>query len=93
MKEKIPVNPQVLKWARTSKGLTESNVAKKLRKPVETIKEWESGQSAPTYLTLEKMAYELYKRPVAVFFFPCIPQEDLYSDTEENFDSDTEEIF
>jgi Zn-dependent peptidase ImmA (M78 family) len=76
MKEKIPVNPEVLKWARTSMGLTETAVARKLNKPVETIKEWESGLTAPTYPTLEKMAYELYKRPVAIFFFPCIPKED-----------------
>lgn len=76
MKEKIPVNPDVLKWARTTMGLTENDVADKLKKSVDTIKEWESGQAAPTYPILEKLAYELYKRPVAIFFFPCIPEED-----------------
>lgn len=76
MKEHIPVNPEVLKWARTTMGLTESAVAQKLNKPLETIKDWESGRAAPTYPTLEKMAYDLYKRPVAIFFFPSIPQED-----------------
>ena len=76
MKEQIPVNPDVLKWARTTMGLTENAVAKKLNKPIETIKDWESGRTAPTYPILERMAYELYKRPVAVFFFPCIPKED-----------------
>ncbi|MCX6580020.1 MAG: helix-turn-helix transcriptional regulator [Candidatus Aminicenantes bacterium] len=76
MKEQIPVNPEVLKWARITMGLTETAVAQKLNKPIETIKDWESGRAAPTYPTLEKMAYDLYKRPVAVFFFPSIPQED-----------------
>lgn len=76
MKEQIPVNPEVLKWARTTIGLTETAVAKKLNKPVETIKDWEAGRTAPTYPTLEKMAYDLYKRPIAVFFFPSIPHED-----------------
>ncbi len=36
---------------------------------------WESGGAAPTYSQLEKLAYSLYKRPLAVFFLPAPPQE------------------
>ena len=35
----------------------------------------ESGEASPTYVQLEKLAYDLYKRPVAVFFFPEPPKE------------------
>lgn len=76
MKEQIPVNPAVLKWARITIGLTEAVVAHKIGKSEDLIKEWESGKSAPTYPVLERLAYNIYKRPVAVFFFPLVPQEE-----------------
>jgi len=36
---------------------------------------WESGEAAPTYAQLEKLAYTVYKRPLAVFFLPAPPAE------------------
>jgi hypothetical protein len=39
------------------------------RKP-EEVEAWEAGESAPTYPQLEKLAYQIYKRPLAVFFLP-----------------------
>lgn len=75
MTETIPVNKEILVWARQSMGLTIDDVAKKLDKEKDVIISWESGLSAPTYPQLEKLAYQLYKRPVAVFFFPSIPKE------------------
>lgn len=76
MKEQIPLNPEVLKWARTSAGLNQHEVANRLKKDVETIALWESGDSAPTYVQLERLAYEIYKRPIALFFFPNPPEEE-----------------
>jgi Zn-dependent peptidase ImmA (M78 family)/transcriptional regulator with XRE-family HTH domain len=76
MKEKLPVNPQILKWARTSLGLSLEDAASRIGKSVEIINEWESGKSSPTYPQLEKLAYEIYKRPAAIFFFPEIPKEE-----------------
>jgi hypothetical protein len=35
----------------------------------------EGGISFPTYVQLERLAYEIYKRPIAVFFFPEPPDE------------------
>jgi Zn-dependent peptidase ImmA (M78 family) len=71
----IPVNNDILRWARETSGLSIADVARKLDKPIKTIENWEQGVSSPTYPQLEKLAYELYKRPAAVFFFPSIPQE------------------
>lgn len=69
------IQPAVLKWARISLGLAVRDVAAKLKRTETDIEEWESGTSAPTYSQLEKLAYEVYKRPLAVFFLPAPPQE------------------
>ncbi len=76
MKEQIPINPEVLKWARITAGLNQQEVANRLKKDVQTIALWESGDSAPTYTQLERLAYEIYKRPIALFFFPTPPEEE-----------------
>lgn len=75
MKDKLPINLEVLKWARTSIGYTIEDVAHRLKKDPSEIASWESGDGSPTYPQLESLAYELYKRPVALFFFPEVPKE------------------
>ena len=75
MKEKLPINPAILTWARESANLLEEDVALKMKKSREVIEEWEKGDSSPTYLQLETLAYKIYKRPVAIFFFPEPPEE------------------
>ena len=51
-------------------------VAKRLRAPSNVVAKWESGEERPTYSQLEKLAYGIYKRPLAVFFFPEPPEEE-----------------
>jgi transcriptional regulator with XRE-family HTH domain len=51
-------------------GLSVAEVAQMLKRPPEEIEAWESGEDAPTYPQLEKLAYQIYKRPLAVFFLP-----------------------
>jgi len=75
MKEKLPINLEILKWARESMGLSVEDVALRLKKHPSEIASWESGDTSPTYPQLETLAYELYKRPVALFFFPEVPKE------------------
>ena len=41
-----------------------------------TVKAWESGDAHPSYSQLEMLAYKIYRRPVAVFFFPEPPEEE-----------------
>lgn len=69
------INPRILEWARKRSGQSIEDVAAAFGKDSSTIQEWESGQSAPTYVQLEKLAYSVYKRPIAIFFFPDIPDE------------------
>lgn len=76
MKENLPINKEVLIWARTSIGLSIEEVAKKFKKDESEIKEWEEGINSPTFNQLERLAFEIYKRPIAVFFFPEVPAEE-----------------
>jgi Zn-dependent peptidase ImmA (M78 family) len=76
MNELLPINKDVFIWARTSIGLSIEDVAHKLNKTSQEIEEWEKGSTSPTYLQLEHLAHDIYKRPIAVFFFPKVPFED-----------------
>jgi Zn-dependent peptidase ImmA (M78 family)/transcriptional regulator with XRE-family HTH domain len=71
----VKVEPSILVWARESMGLSHSDVAKKIKKDEETIVNWESGELLPTFSQLEKLAYQIYKRPLVVFFLPEPPKE------------------
>ncbi len=51
------------------------DIAKQLKRDPAEIRAWETGESAPTYAQLEKLAYDLYKRPLVLFFLPEPPQE------------------
>ncbi len=69
------VQPEVMRWARQSIGLSVSDVALRLKRPVDEIEAWETGNAFPSYPQLEKLAYQIYKRPLAVFFLPSPPEE------------------
>ena len=70
------INPALLKWARETAHVTLEEVAERLGKPVREIASWESDDGgAPSYAQLERLAYELYKRPLAIFFLPSPPAE------------------
>lgn len=75
----MPVNPAILKWARETAGFSIEDAAKKLKRKrinVDTLAAWERGEQFPTYSQLERLAYEIYRRPLAIFFFPEPPQEE-----------------
>ena len=79
MSEPIPVNPNMLRWARETAGLNVDDVVRKLKRKrvtAQTVLSWEDGQGSPSYPQLERIAYEIYKRPLALFFFPEPPQEE-----------------
>jgi len=77
------VNPALLIWARESVGLTVQEVASNFGKMTTqaTVEAWERGELGPTYPQLKKLAREVYKRPLAVFFFsdPPLVREDQIS--------------
>lgn len=66
--EKIPINPDVLQWARERSGYTYDDLEGQFKK----LKDWEEGISMPTYNQLENLSNKL-KCPIAVFFFPSPP--------------------
>ena len=68
------INPDILKWARERSGYTVETIAAFLKKDSSIVNDWEAGESAPTYIQLEKLA-DKYKRPIALFFFPEPPDE------------------
>ena len=79
MSQSIPVNPSVLRWARETAGIPVKDVARKLgrkRITAETVAAWERGEGSPSYIQLEELAYKIYKRPLALFFFPEPPVEE-----------------
>jgi Zn-dependent peptidase ImmA (M78 family)/transcriptional regulator with XRE-family HTH domain len=69
------INPHILEWARRRSGQTIEDVAAALNKAPDVVESWERGRAAPTYVQLETLAYRLYKRPMALFFFPEPPRE------------------
>lgn len=69
------MNPRVLVWARERTGLSIKEVARLLGKDEGDVQAWESGEMTPTYIQLEALAYRVYKRPIALFFFPEPPTE------------------
>ena len=75
-KSHIPVNPEILRWAREGLNLSRVEVARKMDKTKEDIAAWETGEYTPTYVQLERLASEIYKRPIALFFFPKPPDEE-----------------
>lgn len=78
MNDTAPVNGEVLKWARESSGLSVEDVVQKMNRKRVTaavIDAWEHEREQPSYAQLERLAYEVYKRPLALFFFPAPPEE------------------
>jgi Zn-dependent peptidase ImmA (M78 family) len=76
MVQQLPINRDALKWARETANISVEEVAFRMKKAIEIVEDWEKeGGRTPTYVQLERLAYEIYKRPIAVFFFPDTPTE------------------
>ncbi|MEA5463179.1 ImmA/IrrE family metallo-endopeptidase [Leptothoe sp. PORK10 BA2] len=69
------IQPKVLAWARQQSGYSINDIARKLKREPTEVAAWETGEAAPTYVQLEKLAYKFYKRPLALFFMPAPPEE------------------
>jgi Zn-dependent peptidase ImmA (M78 family) len=79
MSEPIPVNPDIMRWARETAGYSIEDVVDKIKRKhvtVEVVRDWENGNASPSYSQLEKLAYKIFKRPLALFFFPEPPEEE-----------------
>ena len=70
---KAKVRKEVLKWARTSAGLTLADAAARLKTGEDKIGVWEAGTATPTISQLQKLA-EAYKRPLSVLYLQEVPK-------------------
>ena len=70
----IPLSPSVLIWARESLGMTQREVAAKSKRPLAEVHAWEAGEAVPSFAQLERLAADVYKRPLAVFFMKEPPE-------------------
>lgn len=71
--KELPVNKDVLKWARETAGLSIPQVSQELGVKAEFILEIEHGHTVSK--TLLNELSRLYKRPLAVLFLPGPPDE------------------
>lgn len=74
------INPNILKWARTTAGLDEEQAAKKLdindtkkSSAIEKITALESGEVFPTRAQIVKMSKH-YRRPLLTFYLSDVPR-------------------
>lgn len=72
-RQEIPVNPDILIWARTRAGFEVDEVASKIKVKPQRIKDWESGKAKPTPRQ-GRMLAKTYERPFLEFFARSIPE-------------------
>ncbi|TYC84185.1 ImmA/IrrE family metallo-endopeptidase [Acetobacterium wieringae] len=65
------INPDILVWARRVSGLDYDEIESTF--DIQKIECWEKGTEFPTYAQLTTLS-KLYKKPIAVFFFPEPPE-------------------
>ncbi|MRS02646.1 ImmA/IrrE family metallo-endopeptidase, partial [bacterium] len=70
------VNPAIIQWARERSGLSLDDLAFLMKRDPDELQQWEDGKLAPSYTTLEDLAYRHFKIPLALFFFPVPPDID-----------------
>lgn len=70
---RVPVNPEVVKWAAEDSGMTSSELAARLKRPLDEFQGWQTGESQPTQAQLRNFA-EIVRRPSAIFYLSTPPQ-------------------
>ena len=64
---RAPINPDVLRWAIDESGLSVSEVASRIKRPLAEVSAWLTGQQQPTPAQLRHVA-EQVRRPSAMFY-------------------------
>ncbi len=73
LKSKSPINNKILEWFISDFNLTPAEVAKKVGTTPAKVESWIDGSDSPTYTQAERLAYDVFKKPLAVFFMAEIP--------------------
>ena len=78
---KVPVNPEILRWARETAGLNREDAVRKLQlreargiSAVERLNALEEGEELPTRPLLLRMSKQ-YRRPLVAFYMKEYPQK------------------
>lgn len=71
------INPEIIRWARETAGLTLEEAAAKIRIVEQNLAKIESGKSSPSRATLVRMAKQ-YRRPLLVFYLDRPPRKSDY---------------
>ena len=69
------VEPDILKWARSSAGFSVEEAAASVQTKPEKLAAWEEGSESPSMSQLRKMA-TAYKRLLSDFYLPAPPEEE-----------------
>lgn len=69
----VPINPQLLRWARRRAGLSIEDLARKLQLQPARVGEWESGAARPSWPQAQKLARVL-RIPFGYLFLSEPPQ-------------------
>ena len=69
----LPVNHEIVRWAREESGYGRDRVAARLKVKEERVRSWESGERQPTQRQLESLAHFLH-RPFGIFFLARPPR-------------------
>jgi Zn-dependent peptidase ImmA (M78 family)/DNA-binding XRE family transcriptional regulator len=72
---RVAVQPEVLKWARTTRGLSLEDAAHGIGVAPARLEQWEKGESSPTVRQLRK-AGRVYRRAIGLLFLPEPPEEE-----------------
>ena len=67
---RVPINPDLLRWARERSGLAQDDLGRRFRK----LREWENGETQPTLKQMEAFARAVHV-PVGYLFLAEPPEE------------------
>lgn len=73
MAETVEINPEILKWARASAGLSSRDAARKIGETEERLERLERGEIGPSPSLLERIA-AAYRRPLIAFYLTSPPR-------------------
>ena len=69
----VPVTREVVEWAVTQSGISEAEIARKVKVSLSTLRAWQEGEKQPIITEARKLASVLH-RPFAFFLLPRPPE-------------------
>jgi Zn-dependent peptidase ImmA (M78 family) len=73
LRSKTPINNKILEWFISDFNIAPEEVAKKVGTTSTKVRAWIDGTDSPTYTQAEKLAYNVFKKPLAIFFMAELP--------------------